>query len=93
MPNGADAPRRIDRGRKVPGSTDPLFNEAQRIFLLERDFDDWEIEDAAFKAEVKAELAAIRRLVSNRLNTLVGIGFSLLVAVIAVLVTVVASNG
>jgi hypothetical protein len=82
---GADMAGRIDRGTTAGG--DPPFSQAQRIYLLERDFDMSEIEDEKWKAEVKTELRDIKRLVSVRLNTLVGIGFSLLIAVIAVLVT------
>lgn len=81
---------RVDRGFATGGSTP--FTEGQRIYLLERDFDVSETEDEKWKAEVKAELADMKHLVSTRLNTLVGIGFSLLIAVVAVLVTVVASN-
>ena len=92
MPNGTDEPKRVTRGRVQPSTGEPLFSETQRIWLLERDFDDREIDDARFKKEVKAELEQIRRLVSNRLNWIVGLGFSLLIAVVAVLVTVVASN-
>jgi hypothetical protein len=76
---------RTDRGFSTGGTTP--FSEAQRIYLLERDFDTSEAEDERWRAEVKAELRDIKRLVSVRLNTLVGLGFSLLIAVIAVLVT------
>jgi hypothetical protein len=79
-------PGRIDRG--FSGGGEPPFSVDQRVFLLERDMDDT---DRRFE-EVKDELAAMRRLVTNRLNWIVGLGFSLLVSVVAVLVTVIAST-
>lgn len=92
MPNGADAPKRVDRGRRNPSTGEPLFNDNQRIFLLEREFDERETADDQWKAEVKAELKDIRKLVSNRLNWIITLGFSLLVSVVGVLVAVAANK-
>lgn len=92
MPNGTDESKRIDRSKQDPVTGAPYFNEGQRIWLLERDFDKRDIDDEEWKRQVKEELGEIRRLVSSRLNWIVGLGFSLLIAVVAVLVTVVASK-
>lgn len=81
---------RVDRGFSRGG--EPPFTPDQRIYLLERDMDDADVSDAAFRKEVRDELIAIRRLVTNRLNMIVGIGFTLLVAVVSVLVTVIANG-
>ena len=83
---------RVDRGLKTPGGA-PLFTEAQRIFLLEHDLDAAERDEAEFREEMRSEMAAIRTLVTSRLNWIVGIAFSLLVAVVTVLVTVIANIG
>ena len=92
MPNGTDATHRTDRGRPPAVGAEPTFTEAQRLWLLERDLDDQDRELEQFRTEVRTELKAIRRLVSTRLNMLVGIGFTLLVAVVSVLITVLASQ-
>lgn len=81
---------RIDRG--FAGGGEEAFSDRQRIFLLERDLDDSDRQLGEFRTEVKAELAAMRKLVTSRLNWLVGLGFSLLIAVIVVLVTAVLSS-
>lgn len=84
---------RIDRGVPHSMGGEPEFSQDQRIWLLERDLDESERELTHFRTEVRGELEAIRRLVTSRLNWIVGIGFSLLVAIVAVLVTVIASTG
>lgn len=78
---------RTDRGFQTGG--EPAFSESQRIFLLERDLDEIE----RVHAELRDEIKAIRRMVAQRLNVLVGIGFSLLLSIVAVLVTVIANRG
>lgn len=83
--------RRTDRGIPSAAGVD-VFTEAQRIWLLEKDLDDSESTLETFRKEVKAELKAIRDLVTKRLNWVVGLGFSLMIAIISVLVTVVASK-
>jgi hypothetical protein len=81
---------RVDRG--FTGGGEEAFSDRQRIFLLERDLDESDRQLGEFRKEVKVEMASMRKLVTTRLNYVVGLGFSLLVAVIAVLVTVVASK-
>jgi len=81
---------RVDRGFSRGG--EPPFTEAQRIWLLERDFDQSDQQLAEFRVEVRGELEAIRKLVSTRLNVLAGVGFTLLVSVIGVLVAVLAGQ-
>ncbi len=71
---------RVDRGYGGDGTAP--FSVDQRVFLLERDMD-----------EFTNEMEAMRKLVSNRLNWIVGLGFSLLISVVAVLVTVIANTG
>lgn len=91
MPNGADAQRRTDRGRGPHGQV-AAFTDEQRIWLLERDLDDHDDAFEQFRREVRTEMTSMRHMVSTRLNWLVGLGFSLLIAVISVLVTVQASR-
>ncbi len=93
---------RTDRGFERGG--EPPFSAEQRLYLLERDLDAFEKESTADRALIRLELAAvrqelrdgqekIRKTVTSRLNVLVAIGFSLLLAIISVLVTVVANRG
>ncbi len=77
---------RVDRG--FQGGGEAPFSIDQRVFLLERDMD----ENDGHIADVRAEVVALRKLITTRLNVLVGIGFSLLIAVVSVLVTVIASQ-
>ncbi len=79
-------PGRVDRGFAAGG--EPPFDQGQRIWLLERDLDDY---DQEFK-ELREEVVAMRRLVTTRLNTIIALAFSLLISVVAVLVTVIASS-
>lgn len=91
MPNGADAQRRTDRGIG-PGGQPAPFTDEQRIWLLERDLDEHDEEFTKFRLEVRTEMKTMRTMVATRLNWLVGLGFGLLVSVISVLVTVLASR-
>lgn len=97
--------RRTDRGLPLPPSGEPAFTDGQRIWLLERDldnvddrFDEFKLELRALRTEQKAEHQKLRTEVGGKLDGvnsklwwLVGIGFSLLVAVIAVLATALSS--
>lgn len=75
-------------GRGFSGGGEDPFSVGQRIYLLERDLD----ENDVHLDEIREEMKAIRKMVTNRLNVLVGIGFSLLLSVVAVLITVIASQ-
>lgn len=87
MANGADATRRTDRGTTDHGSQQ-AFSEAQRIWLLERDLDDSDQAFHEFRTDVNSKLNGV----TLRMNWLVGIAFLLLVSVVSVLVTVIASR-
>lgn len=80
-------------GRTARGELDehgrPRFSQEQRLWLLERDLDAGDESDAAFRKEVRTEMRAMRTLVTSRLNWIVGLGFSLLIAVVVALVTAV----
>lgn len=92
MPNGSDAHRRTDRGLPVGARGEPSFSEDQRIWLLERDLDETDRQFDRFRNEVREQFEEIKTMVSRRLWWLTGIGFSLLISVLGVLVAVVASQ-
>lgn len=93
--------RRTDRGLPSIPSGEPAFNMDQRIWLLERDldnvddaFDSFRVQLQELRKDQREEHAKLRAEVGGKLDGvnsklwwLVGIGFSLLVAVIAVLAT------
>lgn len=84
---------RTARGERDPSTNSPRFTDAQRLWLLERDFDVREDEDETFRSEVRNELIAIRRLVTSRLNWIVGLFIGLLIAVVVALITAIISAG
>lgn len=93
--------RRTDRGLPALPSGEPAFTVDQRVWLLERDFDNaddafdnFRIQLQELRKDQRDEHAKLRSEVGGKLDVLnsklwwlVGIGFSLLVAVIAVLAT------
>jgi hypothetical protein len=89
MANGADASHRVDRGRTTQPGVGAPFSEEQRIWLLERDLD---VQDKDME-EIRLEMKTLRKTVTTRLNWLVGLGFAMLMSVVSVLVTVIASQG
>lgn len=93
---------RTDRG--FQRGNEPPFTPEQRIYLLERDLDVFEQESSTdrrriresieeLREEIRATEVRTRKTVGARLNVLVAIGFSLLLAIISVLVTVVVNRG
>lgn len=97
-----DQAGRADRG--FPRGGEQAFTTEQRIYLLERDFDaaekitseyrkHLEVQLDALRKELREGQSAIRRTVTTRLNVLVAVGFSLLLSIVAVLVTVIANHG
>lgn len=100
--SGGGPQRRTDRGSQDP-TGNPRFTDEQRLWLLERDMDVQESELGAFRGEVRRELqalrssfeaeaAAVRRLVTSRLNWIVGLGFTLLISVVVALITAVVAS-
>ncbi len=88
------------RTSRGSGRNGEAFSVEQRIYLLERDLDAFEGESTTDLALIRAQIHLvreelhqgqedIRKTVTSRLNVLVAIGFSLLLAIISVLVTVV----
>lgn len=91
MANGADT-NRTDRGRSRSATGEPTFSEQQRVWLLERDLDEQDHQARLFREEVRKDFEEMKSIVSRRLNWLTGVGFSLLVSVLGVLVAVIASR-
>lgn len=98
--------RRTDRGLPAVPSGEPAFSESQRLWLLERDldnhddrFDEFKMELRALRKDQRDEHQKLRDEVGSKLDSvnsnlwkLVGVGFAILTAVLAVLVTVIVST-
>lgn len=98
--------RRTDRGLPALPSGDPAFSDTQRLWLLERDldnvddrFDEFKMELQLLRREQRAAHEKLNEAVGEKLDKvngnlwrLVGVGFAVLTAVLAVLVTVISNS-
>lgn len=98
--------RRTDRGLPTLPSGEPSFSEAQRIWLLERDldgvddrFDEMRVEFRDMREEQTHQHEKLRDEVGKKIDAvnlklwwLVGIGFTLLLTVIGVLIAALSGS-